>query len=76
MAMAPNSRRPDQWIVQGKGVSSGTLSKRIETSEDIQEVRRVAPDVVVLSMSDDQAQQLKSEFGDHLVVERDADVEL
>ena len=68
--------RTGQWIVQGEGVSSGALAELVDQSVDIHEVRRVARDVVVLSMSDESAQQLQGEFGAHLVVERDADLEL
>lgn len=76
MSGIPVARRPDRWIVQGKEVSSGQLANRIRADSEIKEVGRIAPDVVVLSMSAERAEQLRHEFGEQLVIEPDADLTL
>jgi len=67
---------PERWIVQGKDVVSGRLGERIKTDSEITQVSQVAPDVVVLTMSPAQAEKLRSEFGERLVIEPDADLKL
>lgn len=76
MSGTPVARRPVRWIVQGEEVSLGQLAKRISADPEISEVGRIAPDVVVLSMSGERAEQLRDEFGERLVIERDADLSL
>lgn len=74
MSGIPLERRLVHWIVQGKEVASGQLAERIKPDPEITEVRRVAHDVVVLRMSAQKAEKLRGEFGEQLVVERDADL--
>ena len=64
---------PSRWMVQGTAVSSGALLKHVQTAPDVHEVRRIAPDVVVLSMTAASAERLKAEFAD-LIIEPDADL--
>jgi hypothetical protein len=76
MSGIPMARRPVRWIVQGKEVSLGQLAERVKLDSEITEVRRIAPDVVVLSMSAQKAGELRDEFGEQLVIERDADLDI
>lgn len=66
----------NRWIVQGQAVASGRLTDRIRSDRAVTALRQVAPDVIVLEMSAERAEQLRSEFGDQLVVEPDRDLSL
>ena len=68
------TRRPEHWMVQGTHVASGQLTEHIKDDPEIREVRRIAPDVIVLSMSEERKDQLKSRFGDQLKVEPDFEI--
>lgn len=74
--LQPRSQPQDRFIVQGDGVVSGRLGNRLKTEPEIKQVKQVAADVVVLSMSLEQAEKLKAEFGTQLRIEPDADLEL
>ena len=74
MSGTPISRRPNRWIVQGEEVSSGRLAEHIKTDSEIEEIRKIASDVVVLSMSPERAERLKAEFGNRLLIEPDVDL--
>ena len=76
MADPQTGPRAERWIVQGDGVASGRLRDRIKSDSQITQVRQVARDIVVLAMSEERAQKLKSEFGAQLIIERDADLKL
>ncbi len=76
MADPQTAPRVERWIVQGNGVVSGRLRDRIKSDSGITEIRQVARDVIVLSMSVERADQLKREFGPELTIERDVDLKL
>ena len=40
-----------QWSVQGDDVASGSLFNHIAGDPNVRQIQRVAPDIVVLSMS-------------------------
>ena len=63
-----------QWLVQGDDVASGSLFNHIGGDPDVREIQRVAPDIVVLSMSSDQAARLRARFGSRLVIEPNRDL--
>ena len=68
------NERAKQWIVQGGAVSSGLLEEHIASDSEIKQLRRIASDVLVLEMTSDRAQQLKTKFAD-LSVEPDEELE-
>ena len=76
MADPQTTPRAERWIVQGDDVASGKLQDRIKSDSAITEIRQVARDVVVLAMSAERAEKLKSEFGAKLIIERDVDLKL
>jgi len=74
----PSERTPgkgahSRWIVQGKAVTSGALAKHIEGDSEVLQLSRIAPDVVVLAMSEDRARRLGSELPG-LLIDPDADL--
>ena len=62
----PNS--PQEFIVQGEPVRSGELAVHLKRDPGVRKITQVAPDVVILSMTNQQADGLKSAFA-ALVVE-------
>jgi hypothetical protein len=58
--------KPALWVVQGADVASGRLGE-VLAGPEIRQVEQVAPDVVVLSMSESAAEQLRRQFPDLLV---------
>jgi ABC-type Fe3+-hydroxamate transport system substrate-binding protein len=56
----PNS--PQQFIVQGEPVKSGQLADHLKREPSVKRIAQIAPDVVILSMTNAQANRLKSEF--------------
>jgi ABC-type Fe3+-hydroxamate transport system substrate-binding protein len=56
----PNS--PQQFIVQGEPVKSGQLADHLKREPGVKRIAQIAPDVVILSMTNTQANRLKSEF--------------
>ena len=62
----PNS--PQEFIVQGEPVKSGQLADHLRSEPGVKRIAQIAPDVVVLSMTNTQADRLKSAFAT-LVVE-------
>jgi hypothetical protein len=73
MPQETDKMEPSHWMVQGAAVASGALFKHMQANPDVREIRRIAPDVVVLSMTEASAERLKMEFAD-LIVEPDADL--
>lgn len=65
----PNS--PQQFIVQGEPVKSGQLADHLKREPGVKRIAQIAPDVVILSMTNAQANRLKSEFTT-IVVEPDS----
>jgi ABC-type Fe3+-hydroxamate transport system substrate-binding protein len=65
----PNS--PQQFIVQGEPVKSGQLADHLKREPGVKRIAQIAPDVVILSMTNTQADRLKSEFTT-IVVEPDS----
>jgi hypothetical protein len=76
MSKPPILQSQDRWIVQGDEVASGRLGERIKSDPEIKQLNRVATDVVVLEMSFERAEKLKTEFGQGLRIEPDLDLEL
>jgi hypothetical protein len=74
--MSPTSgaSASQQWLVQGKDVASGSLFSHIGGDPNVRQIRRIAQDIVVLSMSPEQAAQLQARFGRRLVIEPNADL--
>lgn len=56
----PNS--PQEFIVQGEPVKSGQLADHLKRETGVKRVAQIAPDVVILSMTNTQANRLKSAF--------------
>ena len=73
MPKKTDKMEPRFWMVQGPAVSSGALLKHLQADPDVSQVRRIAPDMLVLSMNVASAERLKAEFVD-LNVEPDADL--
>jgi len=65
----PNS--PQQFIVQGEPVKSGQLADHLKSEPGVKRIAQIAPDVVILSMTNTQANRLKSVFTT-IVVEPDS----
>jgi hypothetical protein len=63
-----------QWLVQGGDVASGSLFNHIAGDPNVRQIQRVAPDIVVLSMSPDHAARLRTRFGSRLVIEPNRDL--
>ena len=63
-----------QWLVQGDDVASGSLFNHIAGDPNVHQIQRVAPDIVVLSMSPDHAARLQTRFGNRLVIEPNRDL--
>lgn len=53
---------PREFIVQGEPVKSGQLADHLKLEPGVKHVAQVAPDVVILSMTNTQAHRLKSAF--------------
>lgn len=67
----PNSSQ--EFIVQGEPVKSGQLNDHLQHEAGVKRVAQVAPDVVILSMTQTQADRLKSTFAT-LVVEPNSEL--
>jgi len=65
----PNS--PQEFIVQGEPVKSGQLADHLNREPSVKRIGQVAADVVILSMTKTQADQLRSTFST-IVVEPNA----
>lgn len=74
MCPAHDASRSDQWLVQGNDVATGSLIDHIASDPNIRQLQRIATDVVVLSMSPDRAAQLRTQFGNRLVIEKNKDL--
>jgi ABC-type Fe3+-hydroxamate transport system substrate-binding protein len=66
-----DSDSPQEFIVQGEPVKSGQLADHLRREPGVKRIAQVAPDVVILSMTNTQADRLKSEFTT-IVVEPDS----
>jgi hypothetical protein len=51
-----------RWMVQGEAVSTGALSGLLATTPEIQVVRRIASDIVVITATESAVNRLKAEF--------------
>ena len=58
-----------EWLAQGDAVSTGSLFDHIAREPGVESLQRVAPDTVVLSMSSTAAAELRTVFGQRLVIE-------
>jgi len=63
-----DSDSPQEFIVQGEPVKSGQLADHLRSEPGVKRIAQIAPDVVILSMTNTQADRLKSAFAT-LVVE-------
>ena len=57
-----DSDSPQEFIVQGEPVKSGQLADHLRREPGVKRIAQIAPDVVILSMTNTQANRLKSEF--------------
>jgi len=57
-----DSNSPQQFIVQGEPVKSGQLADHLKREPGVKRIAQIAPDVVILSMTNTQANRLKSKF--------------
>jgi hypothetical protein len=57
-----DSNSPQQFIVQGEPVKSGQLADHLKREPGVKRIAQIAPDVVILSMTNTQANRLRSEF--------------
>jgi hypothetical protein len=62
-------------MIQGAAVSSQGFLNHLQANPDIREVRRIAPDVIAVSMPTASAERLKAEFRD-LRVEPDRTLDM
>jgi ABC-type Fe3+-hydroxamate transport system substrate-binding protein len=62
-----NAASPMQFIVQGEPVKTGRLAEHLKREPNVKQIARVAPDVVILSMTPAQANRLKSAFATIIV---------
>lgn len=60
-----------RWLVQGEPVKTGAVEAFIATRDDIELLRHIAPDVLLLGMGQVQADVLKERFGTALLMARD-----
>ena len=58
-------------MVQGEPVKTGEVEAFVAERDDIELLRRVAPDVLLLRMGQVQADMLKARFGAALLMVRD-----
>ncbi|QHO72834.1 hypothetical protein ACH79_09545 [Bradyrhizobium sp. CCBAU 051011] len=57
-----DSNSPQEFIVQGEPVKSGQFADYLKREPGVRRVAQIAPDVVILSMTNTQANRLKSAF--------------
>jgi ABC-type Fe3+-hydroxamate transport system substrate-binding protein len=57
-----DSNSPQEFIVQGEPVKSGQLADHLKREPGVKQIAQVAPDVVIVSMTNTQADRLKSTF--------------
>ena len=62
---------PEQWLAQGAAVASGRLAALVAADSGVQELRRLAPDLVVLRATAAQAARLQAACAGELQVEKD-----
>ncbi len=74
MCPTPDASAPQQWLVQGNDVATGSLLDHIAHEPDVEQIQRLAPDVVLLSMSADGAAKLRARFGGRLLIEPNSDL--
>ena len=67
--MTSDHETATEWLAQGDAVSTGLLFDHIAQDPDVMPLERVAPDMVVLSMSPTAAEGLRTVFGQRLVLE-------
>lgn len=69
LLMASDDKSPKEWLAQGDAVVTGSLFDHIAQEPGVKSLQRVAPDTVVLSMSSKAAGELRTVFGQRLVIE-------
>ena len=57
-----DSNSPREFIVQGEPVKSGRLADHLGRVPGVKQIAQVAPDVVIISMTNTQADRLKAAF--------------
>jgi hypothetical protein len=57
-----DSKSPQEFIVQGEPVRSGQLAAHLKSQSGVRLITQVAADVAILSMTNTQADRLKSAF--------------
>jgi hypothetical protein len=62
---------PEQWLAQGAAVASGRLAALVAAEPDLQELRRLGPDLVVLRATAAQVARLQAACPGELMVEKD-----
>ncbi len=67
MAKASDPTSPMQFIVQGEPVRTGRLAEHLKREPSVKQIKQVASDVVILSMTPTQAERLKSTFATIIV---------
>jgi hypothetical protein len=51
-----------RWMVQGEAVSTDAIAGLLEITPEIQVVRRIASDIVVITATESAVNRLKAEF--------------
>ena len=71
--MPSGETEPEQecWLAQGPAVASGRLAELVAADPKVQELRRLAPDLVVLLATAETTARLQAACGSDLVVEKD-----
>jgi hypothetical protein len=67
----PREHAEQRWLVQGDLVKTGAVEAFIATRDDIELLRRIAADVLLVGMGQVQADVLKARFGTALLIARD-----
>jgi|GEM_PF-7042188 len=57
-----DSKSPQEFMVQGEPVKSGQLAAHLKSQSGVKLTRQLGPDLVILSMTNAQADHLKSVF--------------
>ena len=74
--MASDHESAREWLVQGDMVTIQSLFDHIAQEPDVNNVQRIAPDTVVLSMPPAVVARLRMVFGSRLVIEPNNDIAL
>ncbi|MEH3148553.1 MAG: hypothetical protein PGN34_25260 [Methylobacterium frigidaeris] len=63
-----------RWIVQGQAVVDGLVDALVAADRELRDLRQLAPDMVVLSMTEPRAEKLKDELGAAAIIEPDREL--